>query len=240
MAALSSDVYASTKEQAADEKFSPYSDYLKKRASAALKYEGSPTAVLPTTSIADQLKADKTYRAGEYSRREKAGEQEANLAKSEDVRTGSVADRVRNALYDRQKAVQNVATQQSQMERTAEQRAREAQQDFGQKLAQQEYSSFSNATKRYDEIQDAYSKGIAEFQLLDAARSNSLQMADLDRYYTIVTNDIKNQITGMQAMAEADMQIALRKIENQAKGAASIIDGLFSIGGRAITSLFED
>jgi hypothetical protein len=232
MPAFSNEVYDSTKERPAEEQLSPYTDYLQRRAKAAQKREGSASAFAPRLSIADQIAAEKGYRSGEYGRREKAGQQQMNLAKAEDTRQGTVADRVRNALYNRERLGEQFDTQQSQAQRSLGQGFKEMQQQAGQQIAKQDFSAYQNAADRYDGLMAAYDKGVAEMGILDAARGNALRIADLDAYFARVGNDMDNAFKDWQATAQFDANEALAKINNESAGIAAIIDGLFKIGGR--------
>jgi hypothetical protein len=231
MPSFSSEVYDSTKEKPTEEQLSPYTDYLQRRAKAAQQWEGSGTAPTPTTSIADQLAAEKGYRSGEYGRREKAATQQMGLAKAEDTRQGTVADRVRQALYNRENIQDKLETQQSQSQRTFGQGMEEMQQQAGQTIAKQDFSAYQNAGDRYDSLMAAYDKGTAEMGMLDAAKGNALKMADLDAYFARVGNDMDNAFKDWQATAQFDATQALSQLNSQASGIAAMIDGIMKIGG---------
>ena len=231
MPAFSSEVYNAPKEKSAEENYAPYADYLRRRAEAAAKWEGSATAPAPQVSLADQIASTNQYRSGEYGRREQAVQQQANLAKAEDTRTGSVADRVREALYTRQKAQEGVATQQSQQDRTLGQQMREQNQKYGQGIAQQEFTAFKNAGDRYDGLMNAYKTGTAEMGLINAQREGSLELADLDRYFSILKTDLGNLLADIEQQGKIDLNEAIRLIEAKANSGAAIVNGLTTLGG---------
>lgn len=227
MPSFSSEVYDATKEKPAEEQLSPYTGYLQKRAKAAQQWEGSGTAPAPRLSIADQLAAEKSYRSGEYGRREKAAQQQMGLAKSEDIRQGTVADRVRQALYNRERVQDAANTQQSQARRSFGQSMEEMQQQGKQTIQKQDFSTFQNAADRYDSLMAAYDKGVAEMGILDAARDNALKIADLDAYFARVGNDMDNAFKDWEATTKWDAEQALARLKSQAQGINGMIEGLF-------------
>jgi hypothetical protein len=235
MPAFSNEVYDSTKERPAEDQLNPYTDYLQRRAKAAQKREGSASAFAPRLSIADQIASENTYRSGEYGRREKAGQQQMNLAKAEDTRQGTVSDRVRNALYNRERLGEQFDTQQSQAQRSFGQGIEEMQQQAGQQIAKQDFSAYQNSADRYDSLMAAYDKGVAELGILDAARGNALRIADLDAYFARAGNDLDNAFKDWQATADMDYKAMMAELDNEVKGMSAMIDGLFKIGGIVTT-----
>ena len=238
MTAFSSDVYKSTEEQPVSD-LTNYTDYLKKRAKAAQEWEGSATAYKPQTSLADDLAAQDKYKSGEFARRTGAAGQEMDLAKAEDTRTASIADRVKQALYDRTQAQQAVETAGTQQNLTAYQQAQESQQGWEQATKKQNFTQYTNAADRYAAMKDAYTQGIAEYQILQANRDGALTIADLDRYYAVQKNKIDNAFKDTEALAKMNMEEFIQSLEIEARNNGTIIDGLFSGLAAYIPSLFK-
>jgi hypothetical protein len=228
MTAFSSDVYKATQEQPADTELDPYSDYLKKRSKAAQKWEGSATAYQPTTSLGEDLAAEDTYKAGEYKRRTGAAEQEMGLAKAEDTRSASVADRVKQALYDRGQTEQNITSKDLQQNRSAAQGTAGQLQQYGQATRQQDFTAYTNAADRYDAIKAANDKGILEYQILQANRNGALTIADLDRYFAVQKNELENLFKDVKATSDFDIEAFKAEILASAQNTGTVIEGLFS------------
>jgi hypothetical protein len=224
MVAFSSEVYKNTAEQPTSD-LTDYTDYLKKRAKAAQKWEGSATGYVPQTSLADDLAAQDAYKSGEYNRRTGAAEQEMGLAKAEDTRTASVADRVKQALYDRTQAQQATDTASGQQTRTAYQGAQEAQQGYKQSLQKLDFTKYTNAADRYDSLKAAWDKGTAEFEILKANRAGALNIADLDRYYGMAMAEMMNELEKVKSFEQDSAEAIALKILNMAKGTASVVEG---------------
>jgi hypothetical protein len=158
-----------------------------------------------------------------------------NLAKAEDTRQGTVSDRVRNALYNRERLGEQFDTQQSQAQRSFGQGIEEMQQQAGQQIAKQDFSAYQNSADRYDSLMAAYDKGVAELGILDAARGNALRIADLDAYFARAGNDLDNAFKDWQATADMDYKTMMAELDNEVKGMSAMIDGLFKIGGIVTT-----
>jgi len=227
---FASDVYKSTAEKSPDERDS-YDKLLKDRAAAAWKSEGSISGnYAPKTSLSQQGKAQSTYDTGEYNRRVAAAGQEKNLATAEDNRIGSVADRVRDALYNRQQLQSGFETQQSQADRKYGQGIAELNQDFRQKNRALDFTSYRNAADRSDAMSKAFKDETLEMQILDANRSNSLKMADLERYYALEENRYNNEVKDWQTLTEYQMKMELASLSKQAEGMSSVLSGIMEIG----------
>lgn len=235
MTSFASDVYKSTEEKSPDDQVA-YDKLLKDRAAAAWKNEGSISGnYVPRTSLSDQLKAKNTAATGEYNRRVTAAGQEKNLASAEDTRIGSVSDRVRDALYNRQQTQTGFNTQQSQADRTYAQGISELNQGFNQKNKAIDFTAYKNAADRADAIDKAYQDGSIELQILDANRSNSLKMADLEQYYALDKNRFDNETKDWQTMSEQQMLQTLLNMQQQAAGGVAMLDALIKIGGTVAT-----
>jgi hypothetical protein len=231
MAIFSTNVEESTKEKPLSEGFDPYADYLKKRSEAAQKWEGSATAYRPETSLADSTKAEDTYKSGEYNRRVGATKQQQQLSQAQDTRTSSIADRVKDALYNRQKAETDFATQSSQQDRTAGLSAQSQMQEYGQGIAKQDFTAYSNSADRYDAIKTAYNNGLAEQQILEANKNSVLKIADIEKFYALAKQDFDNMTADWSAMSDQQLKQSLEKIKSDASNWGSIITGLFESGG---------
>lgn len=229
MTSFASDVYKSTAEKSPDD-YDAYSKLLKDRANAAWKNEGSISGrFAPKTSLAEQGKAKDTYDTGEYNRRTAAVGQESKLAGAEDARIGSVADRVRDALYNRQQLQTGFETQQSQADRLYGQGVAELQQGASQKMKEQDFTAYKNAADRSDAMSKAYDDGILEMQILDANRTNGLKMADVERYWALEKNRFDNQTKDFQMMSEQDAKNALQAMQTQAQGGVAMLDALLKM-----------
>lgn len=235
MVAFASQVYKSSGERPSD--VDNYNEYLKKRAAVAAKEAGGAAARAPMTTIADDINAANTARTGEYDRRVKGAGQEATLAKAEDTRSTDIASKVREALYNRNKTVSDADTAQYQQDKKYGQTTREQMQQFGQTINTQDFSANKNAADRYDMLTAAYTKGIAEVQMLNAAKDNALKMADISRYFELLKNDLTNQLATIQSNANLDIQTMLSSIDTKAANASGIINGIFKVIGLGVSKI---
>lgn len=232
MAAFTSDVMAGTAEKDPQE-YSAIRNMMRQATEAAQKQYGGVGARKSTAapSLSEDISSQNKYKAGEFDRRKTATSNAYDLSKSIDERTGSFADNVRKALYDRQKFKEDVPYQQDKLQRDANLSQRETQEAGRQKMADITFASYTKAADRIDGMNDAYEKGILDMQLLALAQAGQLEAADIDRYFTLLKTDINNQLADVQAMGGFERDRALAEIAAKGQNVASFISGLFGIGG---------
>ena len=230
MAAFTSDVLASTAEKDPQE-YSAIRNMMRQATEAAQKQYGGVGARVSTAapSLAEDIAAENKYKAGEYERRKAATTGAYDLSKAIDERTGSLADRVREALYERQKLKEDIPEKQRQLETEANLKQREIQESGKQELGKINFQSYTKAADRIDSMNRAYEDGILEFQLLSIAQQGQLDTADIDRYFTLLQTDLNNKLADINSMGAMQRDLILKEIEAKGSNVASFISGLFGI-----------
>lgn len=185
------------------------------------------------------LSADRKYASGEFGRRKAAAESSFDIAKTQDERQGEFGNRVRAALYDRQKLAEETPLKQQQMEREAALGMRNTLTEGQQKINEINFSAFKNAADRIDSMNTAYDKGILEMQLLDLNKQGMLEMADIDRYFTLLKADMLNMLKGIEAEGELKREQYLKELETKSDNMSAIISGLFGAAGSIVDGAFN-
>jgi hypothetical protein len=228
MAEFTSDVFKSTLEKPEDQTYDPFKRALEAQAAAAAKqYRGKYTK--PTGAdvpLAEQLRNKGTYQSGEFARREQAAQDKFGLAQSIDTRKGSIADRVRGALFNRQQMQSEAQDKMRQVETEAGLKTQKQVQDFNTNLGKLNFYSYQSAAERIDAMHQAYQKGILEFQMLDAARNNMLATADIDRYFSTIQNEWAQKLKTAESAYQIDLQSMINEFGQQSRATASIISGI--------------
>ena len=236
MADYTSDVTKSTQEKSPAE-YDDFSNLLNKTMQSAQKqYMGkyeTPATAAPV-SLADSLKNQGQYASGEFARREAAATGKAGLARTIDTRQGTMSDRVRAALYGRSQARQESQDKMTQAGRSADMKTEQQMQAFGTAMGKMNFYTYKSSADRIDALRDAYRKGTADFQMVDAARNNMLTMSDIDKYFTMLTNDLNNQLNEIQQMSQLEREDMVRQYESASRNSGSIISGLFDILGSSM------
>jgi hypothetical protein len=237
MAEFTSDVMESTQEQD-DTEYKKFQDLLAKQTAAAQKqFAGKyETPVSAPVSLADQLRAKTTYTTGEYGRREQAAQNKYNLAQTLDTRRGSVANRVRSALFGREQTQQESMDKFSQAARSAQMKAAQQNQQFQTAVGKMNFYSYKSEADRVDAMHDAYRKGVLDYQMIDAARNNMLKTADIDKYFSVLVNDLENKYREIVALDELKQKAFIADYEAASRNAGNILSGVFDIAAAAIKS----
>jgi hypothetical protein len=231
MAEFTSDVFKSTLENPADQEYDPFKKMLEAQASAATKqfrgkYSTPTGADVPLT---DQLRNKGTYQSGEYARREQAAQDKYGMAQTIDTRTGSISDRVRNALFNRKQMQSEAQDKMRQTETEAGLKTQKQVQDFNTNMGKLNFYAYQSAAERIDAMHQAYQKGVLDFQMLDAARNNMLASADIDRYFSTIQNEWVQKLKDAEAEHTFDMQSMLNEFDKQSRATGSIISGIVDL-----------
>lgn len=232
--AFTEDVYKST-QQVDSDAYEKQINRLRKEQEAARKRYGSADVTPTSESFGDTLKARATYDQGEQQRREEAAKGKLDLAKTVDTRQGNIADRVRAALFTKQQTASDLAEAQRQQDIKQGLTLEEQEQGFQTKLAEIELGRIKNAGERMDAMQSAYDKGMLELELLDISRNGMLELSDIDRYFSILKNDIQNMMRDLDTNSKFAIEDFKREMESKSAGISAIIDGLTRIAGAAVT-----
>lgn len=227
--AFTEDVFASTQER--DDELQKQTNAMRQAAEAARKRYGTLGTVAPTSeSFGSSLAAERAYGTGELKRRQAAAEGKMDLAKTVDTRQQDIADRVRQVLQGKEQLQSDTSEAMRRQNEEQALKLEEQNTGFMQKLAEQEFGAYKNAAERMDAMQQAYDKGMLDFQMLDLARNGNLAVMDIQRYFDILKNDLQNQLQDLNA--DNQYEIAKWKGELEAKSNAvqAIIDGLFKAG----------
>jgi len=228
------DVYRSTR-QADSDAYEKQINRLRKEQEAARKRYGSADVTPTSESFGDTLKARATYDQGEQQRREAAAKGKLDLAKAVDTRQANISDRVRAALFDKQQISSDLAEAQRQQDVKQDLTLAEQNQAFRTKSAEIELGRIKNAGERMDAMQSAYDKGMLELDLLDIARNGMLELSDIERYFSILKNDIQNQMRDLDVNSKFDIEDFKKEMEAKSNAISSIIDGLTRIAGAEVT-----
>lgn len=231
MAEYTSDVLSSTKEKPKETTYDPFARALKSQMAAgakqyAGKYSDSTGYDVP---LAQSLASQGAYESGEYARREQAAQDKFGLAQQVDTRRGSVADRVRSALFGREQMLSESQDKMNQAERESGLKVQESQQGFRTQLGKLNFYSYQSAAERIDALHNAYKQGTLQFQMLDAARNNMLQMADIDRYFTMLKNDWEQKIKTAESEYKVDHQEMVNEFTQSSSSTGSIISGIVDL-----------
>ena len=217
-------VYGATKERDPN-------DYLKLKqrqesaARAAQKeFGGMGQGIVTATPIPTE--ADTTYQEGEVKRRKQAAESQAGLAKAQDTRSATIADKVRAALYDRTQLQTDANEKIRQQDLDSEMKTKEQTQDYQNKLSQINQSAYKNAADRIDAMSSMYDKGMLEYELAGLAQNNQLSLSDIERYFSLLKNDITNEIKDMEATAKLEVDSFMQNLQTKSNAFSSIFSGL--------------
>jgi hypothetical protein len=110
---------------------------------------------------------------------------------------------------------------------------------FSTQMGKMNFASFQTAAERVDAMQQAYAKGILNFQMIDAARNNMLQMTDIDKYFALQRNNFENILADIKAKADLNMQANRDKFQADSNNTGSIISGIFDIGATGTKAYFD-
>lgn len=231
MAEFTSDVFKSTLEKPADEEYDPFKRMLEAQAAAAVK-QYKPKYNTQTgydVPLADQLRNKGTYQTGEFARREQAAQDKYGLAQSIDTRKGSIGDRVRNALYNRQQMQSEAQDKMRQVETEAGLKTQKQVQDFQTNLGKLNFYSYKSAADRIDAMHQAYQKGVLEFQMLDAARNNALANADIDRYFSTLMSEWNQKLKTAENKYGIDLEAMKADFDQQSRATSNVISGIVDL-----------
>lgn len=241
MPAFAQNVLDATKETPATGEYSKYNEFLKKRAQAAQEQYGGLGGYreTPQVPMAQQLKAERDYESEEFGRRQQAATQKYGLAQSMDVSRGGIADRVRAALSGRENLKKDVWDQQKRMEQESLMAGKEQALQFSTQMGKMNFASFQTAAERVDAMQQAYAKGILNFQMIDAAKRNMLQMTDIDKYFALQRNNFENILADIKSKGDLNMQSNRDKFQADSNNTGSIISGISDIGAAGAKAYFS-
>lgn len=239
-ATFTQDVFGSTQEKDPQD-LQRMKNLLRQQAETANKQFGAvgagPQDVRP--SFASDVATDKQYAKGEFERRAAAAPQAFELGKAIDARTTGLGNLQQQAVWNRGQAAKDVAQQQYQQGKTAGLTAQELQQQFQQSVAKLGYQGAESEAARMDLISNTYWQGGAEMKLLDLANANQLKMADIEKYYAILMNDLNNQMEDMKLDYSTQWQIFSNKVQTQASNMNGLISGLSGIAGAGAKAYLE-
>lgn len=238
-ATFTQDVFGSTREKDPQE-LQRMKNLLRQQAETANKQFGvvgaGPQDVRP--SFASDVATDKQYAKGEFERRANAAPQAYELGKTIDARTTGLGNLQQQAMWSRDQAAKDVGQQQYQQGKAASLSAQELQQQFQQSVAKLGYQGAESEAARMDLISNTYWQGGAEMKLLDLANQNQLRMADIEKYYAIMMNDLNNQLRDMEMDFATKWQIFSTNIQNQASNMNGLISGLSGVAGAGAKAYF--
>lgn len=240
MAEFTSDVMKSTQEQD-DPEYRKFQDLLKKQTAAAQKqFAGKyETPVAAPVSLADKMRTETAYKTGEYGRREQAAQDKYGLSQQIDTRRGGIADRVRSALFGRQQAQSELSDKMSQTQRSAGMKTQEQMQQFQTAVGKMNFYSYKSAADRQDAMRDALAKGALDFQMIDVARTQGLQMADIDRYFKTILADFDEKMKDLDTIESFKNRNALAELDAKSRSIGSIFTGLAGLAGTSSSAYRE-
>jgi hypothetical protein len=214
-----------------------FQELIQRRANATAKQFGQVGGGTPAPipSFADTMKADRATTAGQADRATKQAANQYSLAQKSGEQAGSLGDRMRAALFNRQRAVSQTGEAQREMGLTAGQDARGAEQDFKSKVGVLDYSKYKTDADRFDALQMAQKQGTLNLELLGMAREGSLKMADIDRAFQLKYYEIENAFKDWEAMTQQELKARLDKLANDAKSTAEMINGFAGVGGALLS-----
>lgn len=236
MPAFQAQVSEATKETDPKE-FEAMKNLLRQVGETAQKQYGAVGArpVSATPDAATELAAGKKYKAGEYERRKQAATEGYDLAKSADTYGTEFGNKVREALYTRKKLQEEIPEAERRMDVDASLKQKELQQTGQQELAKIQWGGYKSAADRIDAMSAAYDKGILDMEMLDMAKAGALDLADIDRYFTLLQTDLNNQLKDIMAEDEFKQKQAIAAIQAKSQNLGKFIEGLFGIGSAIVT-----
>lgn len=154
------------------------------------------------------------------------------IAEVEEKQTG-IQDEVAD-FYDKWNLkADELMMKQDQARRGADLETQQVLQGVEEKMRDIEFTSFQNAAKRYDAMEEAYQKGDAEKSLIQAGINGTIKVKDVEKYWDMVVQDIQEDLKDWRQMTELEFNTWKQKIAAKSKNAAKFIEGatdLFKTG----------
>ena len=232
MAAFTQDAQQATKAQDPGEQ-EKMQRMLEQRAATATKQYGgvgaAPVTQAPQTDLKQSLEAQDAFSSADYARRAKAAPVNYALAQTRDTQGQALQSQVRDALRGRSDLAQDVATTQRQQDDKYAVDTATINQQYQTQLASQNFTHFKNVGDQADAMFDAYSKGQLGFQMIDLANKNMLNLADIEKYFSIIRNDISNDIKDIQVRGDYAIKTLMDKANQTGQNISAIFSGLSSL-----------
>lgn len=103
----------------------------------------------------------------------------------------------------------------------------------GDELQKIEFSAFQNDAQRQDALEKAYLDGDAEIELTKAGVQGKLKIADIDRYWQMKINEIRQDLKDFEMEKDFEKEMFKQNLATDAANWGSIISGITGIAGTA-------
>ncbi len=193
------------------------------------KQFGDPRAPVVAPSAYQTGAASLPARQAEYARRTefvpKAYETVGNTEKAQTDIQDNLAD-----FYTKwQIQADELAAKQGQATSQADLDALQTAYGTENKIRSIEFDAFQNAAQRYDALEKAYTDGDAEKELIRSAINGQVRVSDIDAYWDLITNDIKQDLADFTSMTDAEFKAWKEGIAAKAANWGNIVSGLTSL-----------
>jgi hypothetical protein len=122
-----------------------------------------------------------------------------------------------------------LAMKQSQAQRETDLYSKLQNQETENKLREIEFSALKSDAERQDALEKAYLDGQADIQLQKAAINGQVKLSDIDKYWELQMNTIRENLLDFRAWSEAEMKIFEYNMEMSGANWGAIMNGLFQM-----------
>ena len=229
MAAFTSDVLSSQKSKDPNA-VNKMNKELQDAQNAMRRMQGGGEATVNPFNTAPQ----QTWNAGEQQRRVAAAGSANQVAGQIDERIAGAKNQL-NSVYDKYNSSNaNMAQQQAQNKVSTDFDTMSGLAGIKQQKDKLDFTMYTNQAQRDDALQSAWTQGLADDKMMDAAISHNMKLQDVDKYFALLMNDLDQDLADWQEQAAYDNEAAKRKIEAKASNLGGILSGLLGIGGTVL------
>jgi hypothetical protein len=123
-----------------------------------------------------------------------------------------------------------LAMKQSQSQRETDLYSKLQNQETENKLREIEFSALKSDAERQDALEKAYLNGQADIQLQKAGINGQVKMADIEKYWDLQMNAIREELLDFRAWSEAEMEAFKYGMETSGSNWGAIINGMAQLG----------
>lgn len=197
----------------------------------------SPDAPIVTLNAYQRGVASLPARQAEYQRRSEFVPKVAKTVGDVEKAQTQIQDELSD-FYDKWNLqADQLAMKQSQAEKEADLAALQSQYGVEDKLRKIEFDAYKNASDRYDALEKAYLDGDATRELIRAGINGQVRVQDIDMYWDLVINDIKQDLADFESMTRAEFEAWKEEIGAKAKNWGAITSGLTNLAKVGIDAM---
>jgi hypothetical protein len=176
--------------------------------------------------------------AQEQQRRQQAASGASQVAGQIDERTAGAQNKLAS-IYDKYNATNaNSAQQQAQQQATTDFEVQSGMSQVKQSRDKFDFSMYQNQSQRDDALQAAWTQGLAEDKMMDAAISHNMKLQDIDKYFALLANALNQELEDWKQTSSIDWEQKKRDIETKASNTSSILSGLLGIVGGVVGTYY--